>query len=202
MGRKKSYQRDDLIERAMGLFWRLGYEGTSITALTEQLNVNKFGLYAEFGSKQGLYEVTLQRYDDIVVSRHFGRLETPTSGLDDIAAGFHFFATAPENTPIPLGCMLCNAATERAALDTMTAGHVARYMERMTNAHRNALANAERDGQLRSGTDIQAQSALFVTQLLGLFVLRRSQADLYMLQLAGEAAHRQIDALRITPKRS
>jgi len=199
MGRRKTYQRDDLIERAMLLFWRTGYEGTSIAALTDHLGVNKFGLYAEFGSKQGLYESALQRYAETVVSRHFGRLETEVAGLDDIVAVFNFFATEPEPEPIRLGCMMCNAATERASLDLMSATQVASFVKRLTAAHHNALSNAERDGQLLPETDIPTQSALLVSQLIGLFVLRRALSNPAAWHLAGAQSLRHVEALRQNP---
>jgi TetR/AcrR family transcriptional repressor of nem operon len=199
MGRKKTYQRDDLIERAMQLFWQFGYEGTPVAALTDYLGVNKFGLYAEFGSKEGLYHAALQRYADTVVSGHFGRLETETSGLDDVVAVLHFFATEPEPQPIRMGCMMCNAATERATHDMMSGALIADFVKRLTAAHQNALSNAERDGLLLPGTDISSQAALIVTQLLGIFVLRRSQSDPTAWRIAGEQAQRQVNALRRYP---
>ena len=199
MGRRKTYDRDDLIAQAMLLFWQFGYDGTSITALTEHLGVNKFGLYAEFGSKQDLYLAALQRYADTVVDAHFGRLETDASGLDDILAVLGYFTTQPEPEPIRLGCMMCNAATERAAHDMMSATQVADFVKRLTSAHQNALRNAERDGQLAPGTDIAGQAAMLVTQLLGIFVLRRSQSDSTVWRRAGEQAQRQVNALRRNP---
>lgn len=199
MGRRKTYDRDTLIERAMLLFWQFGYDGTSIAALTEHLGVNKFGLYAEFGSKQDLYLAALQRYADTVVGAHFGRLETDTSGLDDITAVLDFFTTEPESEPIRLGCMMCNAATERAAHDMMSATKIADFVKRLTEAHQNALRNAERDGQLLPGTDVPGQAALLVTQLLGIFVLRRSQSDSTVWRRAGKQAQRQVNALRRYP---
>jgi TetR/AcrR family transcriptional regulator, transcriptional repressor for nem operon len=199
MGRKKSYDRDVLIERAMVLFWQFGYDGTSITALTDHLGVNKFGLYAEFGSKQGLYLEALQRYTDTVVSDHFGRLETETAGLDDILAVLAMFSTAPEPEPIRLGCMMCNAATERATHDMMSAALISGFVTRLIAAHQNALRNADRDGELMSGIDIPGQAALLVAQLLGIFVLRRSQSDPTVWRCAGEQAQCQVMKLRRLP---
>jgi TetR/AcrR family transcriptional regulator, transcriptional repressor for nem operon len=196
MGRRKSYDRDALIDRAMPLFWQFGYDGTSIAALTEHLGVNKFGLYAEFGSKQDLYLAALQHYADTVVGDHFVRLETDTSGLDDINAVLGFFTTEPEPEPVRMGCMMCNAATERATHDMIIATQVADFVKRLTAAHQNALRNAERDGQLAPGADIPGQAALLVAQLLGMFVLRRSQPDSTVWRCVGEQAQRQVNALR------
>ncbi len=92
--------------------------------------------------------------------------------------------------------MMCNAATERATLDLMSATLVADFVKRLTAAHHNALSNADRDGQLLPGTDIPGQSALLVSQLLGIFVLRRAPSDPAAWRLADEQALRQDEALR------
>jgi AcrR family transcriptional regulator len=59
VGRTKQYDRSDLLERAVGLFRRHGFNGTSTADLVEALGVNRKSMYAEFGSKQGLFEAVL-----------------------------------------------------------------------------------------------------------------------------------------------
>lgn len=46
----------------MHLFWRKGYEGTSLSDLTEAIGVNRPSLYAAFGSKEALFRLVLDRY--------------------------------------------------------------------------------------------------------------------------------------------
>ena len=84
MGRRKTYDRDVLIEKSMEIFRDHGFAGTSTQMLVEQLGVNRFSLYAEFGSKQALFDAALERYDDVVIERNFGPLETPAAGIDEI----------------------------------------------------------------------------------------------------------------------
>ena len=69
MGRKKNYDRDTLIEKAMELFRDNGYAGTSIQMLVQELGVNRYSLFAEFGNKQKLFEDALERYNKEVVER-------------------------------------------------------------------------------------------------------------------------------------
>ena len=81
MGRNKTYDRDVLIEKAMEMFRDHGFAGTSTQMLVEGLGVNRYSLYAEFGSKQALFDAALERYDEEVVERNFGPLEAPGAGL-------------------------------------------------------------------------------------------------------------------------
>ncbi|WP_219816748.1 TetR/AcrR family transcriptional regulator [Arthrobacter sp. ZGTC131] len=61
-GRKRAFDDQVALDTAMELFWRQGYEGTSIADLTLALGINPPSLYAAFGSKRELFERTLDRY--------------------------------------------------------------------------------------------------------------------------------------------
>lgn len=63
-GRPWSFDRDAAIETAMLLFWRHGYEGVSIGDLTKAIGVAPPSLYAAFGSKSGLYQQAMVRYEE------------------------------------------------------------------------------------------------------------------------------------------
>src|SRR5262249_27008123 len=62
MGRKKGYQSDEVLEKAMRLFWRKGYEGTHLQELVKETGLNRFSLYKEFGGKDGLFEAAVEKY--------------------------------------------------------------------------------------------------------------------------------------------
>jgi AcrR family transcriptional regulator len=63
MGRPRSFCTDTVLDRALTVFWRHGYEGTSIAELTAAMGINTPSLYAAFGSKEGLFRAVLERYD-------------------------------------------------------------------------------------------------------------------------------------------
>ena len=63
MGRPKTYNAEEIVTKAMELFWMYGYKGTSTQTLVEQMGVNRYSLQAEFSTKQGLYEAALKIYD-------------------------------------------------------------------------------------------------------------------------------------------
>ncbi|WP_315804934.1 TetR/AcrR family transcriptional regulator [Bradyrhizobium sp. SZCCHNS3002] len=62
-GRPWSFDRDGAIETAMLLFWQHGYEGVSVGELTKAIGVAPPSLYAAFGSKAGLYQLAMARYE-------------------------------------------------------------------------------------------------------------------------------------------
>lgn len=196
MGRPKGYDADDLVDRAMKVFWRRGFAGTSTADLVQDLGVNKFSLYAEFGSKQALYEAALGRYDRDIVTGHFGRLESPAAGLDDIRAVVDFFAQSGRRPGSDAGCFMCNSATERGADDPGTHAAVGAFFDRLRAACGLALQNARARGEVASGVNVDDEAAWITTTLIGLFVLMRAQADPAILEQTGRAAQRHLNALR------
>ena len=63
IGRPREFNIDEALERAMELFWRQGYEGTSLADLTRELGLTRPSLYAAFGSKEGLFLKALDLYE-------------------------------------------------------------------------------------------------------------------------------------------
>lgn len=62
VGRPKKFDRDEALLKAIGAFWKQGYEGASMKALTEAMGINSPSLYAEFGDKHALYLEAIDRY--------------------------------------------------------------------------------------------------------------------------------------------
>jgi TetR/AcrR family transcriptional repressor of nem operon len=201
MGRKKSYDRDVLIGKAVELFRDHGFAGTSAEMLVEGLDVNRFSLYAEFGSKQGLFDAALQRYDDEVVERNFGPLEAPEAGFAEVRALLEFFGSAGEGPAAGRGCLLCNTAVEFGPDDPSGAGFVQRYFERVSNAFRNALANAHSRGEMQRSADPRQEASFFTASVLGLFVMLRAKAPTTVIESAAQVALMHLDALRLQPRR-
>jgi AcrR family transcriptional regulator len=63
VGRPREFDTEKALERAMELFWRQGYEGTSLADLTEALGITRPSLYAAFGSKEALFLQALDLYE-------------------------------------------------------------------------------------------------------------------------------------------
>lgn len=172
----------------MDVFWREGFHGTSTQMLVEAMEVNRFSLYAEFGSKQSLYEAALTVYEREVVDNHFRALEHPDAGLLAVQAMFEGLASAAGQEGSELGCFMCNCATERAPYDPGSQFFVHHHVERMSAAFTNALKNAQAQKMIQSGVDTLKEGHLLATLILGFFVLLRAKVSPVVVLAAVQGA--------------
>lgn len=78
-GRPREFDVDDALDRAVEVFWRQGYEATSLTDLTTAMGINKPSLYAAFGNKEKLFRAALERYTEGPGSYAARAVEEPTA---------------------------------------------------------------------------------------------------------------------------
>lgn len=194
MSRAKQYDRIELLDRAIELFRRQGYTATSTAELVDELAVNRKTMYAEFGSKQELFEAALDRYDQHHLSGVLAPLEAPGAGASDIRDAFTGYAAASEGWASGRGCLLCNTAVERAALDPGARRHVDAYLDRLTRAFRNALTNAQRAGDVAPDADLDRLAAFFTTALIGVAASLRAEASPAQLHAACAVINGVLDA--------
>lgn len=173
MGMAKQYERTELLDRAVELFRRQGFNGTSTAELVATLGVNRKSMYAEFGSKQGLFEAALERYDAHHLSRVLRPLEARGAGLEEIRGAFEGYASAIDSPFRGLGCLMCNTAVERGALDPGLQRFVDAYLARLTRAFRGAL---DRAGEGNPASELDELSRFLTTALIGIAASVRAQA--------------------------
>ena len=62
VGRPRSFDIDHALDSALEVFWKKGYEGTTLPDLTEAMGINRPSLYAAFGNKEALFRKAIDRY--------------------------------------------------------------------------------------------------------------------------------------------
>lgn len=200
MGRLKSYDRDDVARKAMQSFWRDGFHASSTKELAVDMGVNVYSLFAEFTSKQGLFEAALDVYSRDVVSAMFAKLDKPDAGLQDLRSLINDQGLAAASGRNSQGCFFANTATERGAEDLPSRTMYAAHINRVQKLIEGALQNAVNAGELNDRTSCSDQSALFVATFQGLSVLARSQIDPDIIMATVRAMNDNLDRLTAQPE--
>lgn len=196
MGRPKTYEREDVARKAMELFWARGFNETSTKDLADHMGINVYSLFAEFESKQGLYEAALDVYKREVVASNFSALDSADAGLDEIVALLDLFADIADRPPARRGCFMCNTATERAPSDRASQRCVATHFAHTEKAFRNALSNAKARSELRADVSCTDHGKLLTATVVGLAVLLRAGVEASMIVDAVSAARQQLELMR------
>ena len=116
MARKKQYIEEEVLTKAMNLFWRKGYENTSMQMLEKEMGINKFSIYSSFGSKHGLFLESLKCYKSRVAAM-FEKFKNATQGVDDIKQFFYDSVEISSEKEAEKGCLLTNTYNEFSESD-------------------------------------------------------------------------------------
>ena len=109
MARKKEYNKDVVLEKAMHLFWRNGYDTTSMQMLEKEMGINKFSIYASFDNKYGLFLESLKNYKK-KTNFMFEELKNSNNGIEDIKT--FFYNSVNMCLKNEKGCLLTNTYYE------------------------------------------------------------------------------------------
>ena len=167
-------------------FWCNGFASASIDDLVQAMGASRHAIYAEFGSKDGLFEAVLNFYVDAVVTPAFSQVEASGAGLREIAGYWEYQISAGEQAGLPgPGCLFANTMTERAPHVPEVAKVVAAHNARLQAGFRNALRGPGIALKHRSSKSAIYGTALTLTLFSnGLWSHSRGVADARPLRLA------------------
>lgn len=173
----KHFDEDVVLARAMDLFWRRGFEATSVQDLVDELGVSRSSLYATFGDKDRLFQAALVRYCSTEAGPRHDLLRGSGPVLDAVRELLEGIAAAPFVHPDRRGCLVVNAAMERAPAHRATAEAVAAQFGRFEEALTRALRRGQEQGELDRGQDARALARFLVTVVQGMRVIGKAGAD-------------------------
>jgi AcrR family transcriptional regulator len=140
-GRPREFCVDQALVAALRVFWSKGYEGASMTDLTEAMGITRPSLYAAFGNKEALFRKALDLYETEKLSYIGEALKAPTAR--GVAQHLLEGALANQtNTDEPHGCLgvissvACSAEAESIRSDVLERGKIAHaaLIQRMERA--------------------------------------------------------------------
>jgi len=173
----KHFNPDAALDRAMKLFWRQGYEATSMQDLVAELGLSRSSLYATFGDKQALFQAALEHYRRVEAGPRHELLAGDGPVLEAVRTLLEGIAAAPSVHPDRRGCLIVNAAMERVPADPATARAVAAQLRRFEEALARALRRGQERGELDRDQDATALARFLVTVVQGMRVVGKAGAD-------------------------
>ena len=173
-GRPRQFDRDGALDAAMQLFWRRGYESTSLDELKQAMGGRSAAsCYGAFGSKEKLYREALARY-----LATYGRVVAPLhddtlAPRDALEQALRLSARMQTTPGLPKGCMLVLSATNASPDNEHLQVLVGVERQRTRDAIRRGIDRAIASGELRRETDADGLATLAEALLVGMSVQAR-----------------------------
>ncbi|WP_371529314.1 TetR/AcrR family transcriptional regulator [Streptomyces sp. NBC_01283] len=194
MARTKEFDPDAALQSALELFWRRGYEATSMADLVEELGIGRASIYATFGNKHELYLKALDRYAALQNPRLLGELSQPGPALPAVRSVVRRFGGEAASDEGRLnGCFITNTAAELGPHDEAATRCVERNWEYMETLLHSALVRAQAQGELPEDRDPLALARMLLTLMQGLRVIGKASKDPARVRDATEQALSLLD---------
>lgn len=128
MGRNKCFERDQVLDKALVLFWRKGFADTSLQDIEKATGVNKSGLYSEFTNKDEMYTECIKRFGE-------------TSGVPELLkkeplgwGNIENFLLSSSRCEIQKGCFMANSVREISILPSAARIQIGNYMQKIKDS--------------------------------------------------------------------
>lgn len=197
-GRPLSFDRDDVLHRAMHTFWESGYETTSISDLTAAMGVTAPSLYAAFGDKKRLFLEAMRLYagDGTELRAMFADAPSAREAVAEMMAGAALRFTDPAT---PKGCLLASAAATGSGRARDIRDAIASERQTIRTIVEDRIRADIRRGVLPPQTDAAVLANVAIATVQGMSVLARDGAPRDAILAVARAsmgcwpdAHRQL----------
>jgi TetR/AcrR family transcriptional repressor of nem operon len=182
MAGKKTFLPDQVLDKAMNLFWRQGYEGSSIEDLVECTGLGRGSLYGTFGDKHAFYLAALKRYIAKYAPQHAALREQTGSLHDVLERYFQITIDGLLSDPERRGCFLVNASLEMASQDPEVNEIVQVALKEIEEGFYHLLIKAQVGGELDWTSDPHQLAHFLLGTLVSIRALARARQDRRILE--------------------
>lgn len=169
MGRSKEFEEDTVLQKAMEVFWKQGYEKTSMSDLVEHMGIHRKSIYDTFGDKHALYLRVIDHYGEFSTAKFMSEILKAKTSYQAIRNIFEYVIEG--NDDKHYGCLFVNATTEFGPWDQDV-------LEKTENAFRSAenviseiIKKGQENGEFSEKYNNELLAEILHNALMGLRVL-------------------------------
>lgn len=177
MPRKKEYNREEVLQKAMHVFWNQGYKTTSVRELEKQMGINQFSIYAAFQNKEALFLEVMEEYRQWVKDHFLQKIIHSEGELADLNDFLLSFGKSIAKGEYPEGCLMVNTTLSLNHSDQKIARKVKFYFNYLGNIFFNYLQKAKNKGRLNQNFDCRKNAEFLLVNLQGLAVYAKHKEE-------------------------
>lgn len=175
MARPRSFDETKVLDRAMDLFWRVGFRGAGLAEILRHTGISRQSLYDTFGNKRGLFLRVLEHYRSTQLVHALALLERQGSPIGNVKEVVRFFQGLGQD-PRGRGCLVANAVVELGpAADTEITALLDDTLALLQKGVEAALREARERGELGEGKSPAQLAGALTNAMVGMAVTGRLQ---------------------------
>lgn len=171
MARTKEYDRDDVLSKAVGLFWQQGYKASSMTDIVKATGLNTASMYKEFGDKDGLFEEALEHYRVHMIGPRM-KILTEQPNLKGVEAFLESVINGAASGKYK-GCLMMNHLAQKHIVSRRAARQIGEFCTEMEDLLAVALQNAKAKRDIPADKDPATLASFIMCSVHGLVLYGR-----------------------------
>ena len=177
MARTKDFDENEVLAKAIQLFWYKGYNGTSMQDLVDGLGISRSSLYDTYGDKHALYIKALESYQDSSGIEMCNIINNTPSAKEAIKQLLEFITRNMLNDEQHKGCFMVNAGVEVAPHDAQVNDLLCKNEQQLEDVFYKAIKKGQESGEINTRQDAMALTRFISNTVKGIQVSAKSTTD-------------------------
>lgn len=193
MPKTKQFDEAAVLEKARNVFWKKGYNGTSMDELVKATGLSRSSIYDSFGDKHGLYMKALQHYQQEKRQSLVEGIPSAFSSRKKIGWIFQNSIAQALCDRQRKGCFMVNTTTELANIDSSMNKIVNANMEAMEEIFHTLVKEGQAAGDINRKFSARALARNLFSSFNGLTIIGQTRPDKELLEDIAKVALSVLD---------
>src|ERR1700761_6236623 len=177
MARTKDFDENEVLSKAIRLFWHKGYNGTSMQDLVDGLGISRSSLYDTYGDKHALYIKALESYQNSSGIEMCNIISNTPSAKEAIKQLLEFITRNMLSDEQHKGCFMVNAGVEVAPHDAQVNDLLCKNEQQLEDVFYKAIKKGQESGEITTSQDAMALTRFISNTVKGIQVSAKSTTD-------------------------
>ena len=177
MARTKDFNENEVLMKAVQIFWHKGYNGTSMQDLVDGLGISRSSLYDTYGDKHTLFIKALESYKESATGKMCNIVSNTAVAKDAIRQLLELTALELIGDNQHKGCFMTNAAIEVAPHDAEVSNMICQNDQQIEDAFYQAIKKGQDSGEISRQKDARALARFIFNTVKGIRVSAKSTTD-------------------------
>jgi TetR/AcrR family transcriptional repressor of nem operon len=177
MARTKDFDENEVLSKAIQLFWHKGYNGTSMQDLVDGLGISRSSLYDTYTDKHTLFVKALESYQNAGAAKILEIINNSDSAKETVKILLEMATTDLLDDKQQKGCFMVNAEVEVAPHDEEVNKLVCRNEQQMEEAFYQVIQKGKDSGEIKNPKDAHALARFIFNSVKGMRVTAKSIKD-------------------------